>query len=57
MLGSGSYAVYKNDRKGGARMDTALALGGLAVLRILLPIALLLILGSALERIGKVDLG
>jgi hypothetical protein len=38
-------------------MDTALALGGLAVLRILLPIALLIILGSSLERIGKVDLG
>lgn len=52
-----SYATCKNDRKGGARMDTALALGGLAVLRILLPIALLLILGSSVERIGKVDLG
>jgi hypothetical protein len=52
-----TYAMYKKDRKGGARMDTALALGGLAVLRILLPITLLLILGSSLERIGKVDLG
>ena len=52
-----SYATCKNDRKGGARMDTALALGGLAVLRILLPIALLIILGSSLERVGKVDLG
>jgi hypothetical protein len=38
-------------------MNTALALGGLAVLRILLPITLLLILGSSVERIGKVDLG
>lgn len=37
-------------------MDTALALSGLAVLRILLPVTLLLILGSSLERRGKVDL-
>lgn len=38
-------------------MDTALALSGLAVLRILLPIAMLLILGSSLERRGTVDQG
>jgi len=38
-------------------METALALGGLAVLRILLPISLLLLLGSSVERRGKVDLG
>jgi hypothetical protein len=36
-------------------MNTVLALGGLAALRILLPVTLLLVLGSSLERRGKVD--
>jgi hypothetical protein len=36
-------------------MDTALVLTSLALLRILLPVALLFMLGSSLERRSKVD--
>jgi len=36
-------------------MSTALALSVMTVLRILLPLALLIIVGSLLERRGKVE--
>jgi hypothetical protein len=36
-------------------MGTALAFTGLALLRILLPVALLFMLGSSLERKGTLD--
>lgn len=37
-------------------MNTALALSVMTVLRILLPLALMIIVGSLLERRGKVDI-
>jgi hypothetical protein len=37
-------------------MSTALALSVMTVLRILLPLALMIIVGSLLERRGKVEL-
>jgi len=53
-----SYRSGENDNIARRRsMNTALALSGLAVLRILLPVSLLLLLGSSVERRSKVDLG